>query len=171
MKKTACLLLVVCICCIFVCSFAEYTPSYMNDKITREYKYDNSGIFPMLVIQEGDLDEDVLCHTIREIIKADISSKNETIEEIWIDKDAVLYIVLDWEPGYCKKYSITDADLADMRFTDITDDLLKYPDIDQFWDKILFDCPGGTGLFTKDMIVDSEFGRYFDGQYIYAAFY
>lgn len=160
MKRILCLLAAVSICCLCTVSFADYTPSMAGDKNTREYKYEGDPDFPDLVLQEGDLDEAVLCQTIREIIKEQIDTDNEVIEEISIDKDAILKIVISWNPGFTDGWS--DVYMAQTRFSGITDSILRYPEIDQFWNKILFVYPGGEGLFSKDMIVDSEYGRYFN---------
>lgn len=158
MKRILCLLVVAV--CLFSFALADYTPSYSTDKVEREYKYDESGFSPKLIIQEGDLDESCLCATIREIIKDDIGEK-ETIEEVSIDSDAVLHIVVSWGPDAIPQY-IENYEIARDRFCSITDSILSYVDLDAYWETIQYTYPNGEATFTKDMIIDSEYGRYFD---------
>ena len=158
MKKLLALTLVLVLAC--AAALADYTPSYGTDTETREYKYENE----KLVLQDEDLDESHLCLTIREIIKGSISEK-ETIEEVSLDQDAVLRIVVQWGPDAVPEY-FESIDVALSRFGTISDSLLSYKELDEYSDKIQYVYPNREALFTKDMIVDAGYGRYFDEEYI-----
>lgn len=163
MKKVFCFIVAVCVCCMSIMAVADYAPSYSGEENKREYKYEGEGIFSHLVLQEGDLAENVFCQTIREIIKEDVSVESgEKIEEVSFD-NAVLHIVVSWIPGYLEDKYVTDVDVARMICCYITDDILKFEELDQYWEKIVFTYINGEAVFTKDMIVNSEYGRYFDG--------
>ena len=142
----------------FICSvaLADYAPSYNTDKVSREYKYEDD----KLVLQEGDLDESCLCATIREIIKEDVGEK-ETIEEVSIDNNLILHIVVNWGPEAVPQ-GFENYDIARDRFCSITDSILSYVDLDDYWETIQYTYPNGEATFTKDMIIDSDYGRYFD---------
>lgn len=53
--------------------------------------------------------------------------------------------------------------LAESRTSSITDEILSHEPLDKVWDTIIVDFKDiGKISFTKDDIVNSEYGRYFE---------
>lgn len=162
MRKIMSLFLVsIFICSYAILSSAEYVSSYDGDECTREYKYEDDGFFSVLILQDGDLDSEYFCQTLRELVKDQIG-EGETIKEISLSTDHTLHIVIDWPADFLEENFLSNADLAEARFSSITDKILAYQELDDYWDKIVFTYPDGEIEIGEESIIESEYGRYFD---------
>lgn len=87
--------------------------------------------------------------------------KNETVTDV-VCESGTLIIYVDLENAVVPD-GFTIKDIALSRVSSITDAILAIPNCDDFWDEIIIDF-GKVGAVknTKENIVDSEYGRYFD---------
>ena len=156
MKRFLCILLVSML--IMPGAFAEYKPSLPEDK-PRQLEVE-PGLFGKIVLHENDLEEDTLCATIRAIIENGGLSEGQTVSAVRLVK-AVLTIEVQWEEGSTGR--LTNGMMAQTRAMDITEALLDYVELDQFWETIQLVFPLRKAILTKNMIETNEYGgRYFD---------
>lgn len=154
-------------CLILPFAFAEkekspvYQPSYAGDPAFREFLDDDGPIFVRLVLEEGDLEADTLCATVREMIRFGAADFYDEPEEISLDEDGVLRIVAAWTPEFLAEKGDSNDDYAVQVCWNYTDSILRYKDLDPYWEKILFAYPDGEIELTKDMIVEDDYLREF----------
>ena len=156
-------------CFILSFAFAEgekkpvYKPSYAGDPSFREFLDDDGDIFVRLILEEGDLEADTLCATVREMIRFGAAKFFDEPVEVSLDEDGVLRIVADWTPEFLAGKGTSNDDYAREVCLNYTDSILKYKDLDPYWEEVLFVYPGGEMELTKDMIVEDYYQRGFDG--------
>ena len=168
MNRTGRVFIVLLVFC-FTLSFAfaekeegpVYKPSYAGDPAFREFLDDDGPIFVRLVLEEGDLEADTLCATVREMIRFGAADFYDEPEEISLDEDGVLRIVAAWTPEFLAEKGDSNDDYAVQVCWNYTDSILKYKDLDPYWEKILFAYPDGEIELTKDMIVEDDYLREF----------
>lgn len=154
-------------CLIFSFAFAEeekrpvYKPSYAGDPAFRTFLDDDGPIFMRLILEEGDLEADTLCATIREMIRFGAADFYDEPGEISLDEDGVLRISVVWTPEFLAEKGISNDDYAVEVCWNYTDSILKYKDLDPYWEMILFAYPDGEIELTKDMIEEDYYQREF----------
>lgn len=156
-------------CLILSFAFAEeeqkpvYKPSYAGDPSFREFLDDDGDIFVRLILEEGDLEADTLCATVREMIRFGAAEFYDEPVEVSLDEDGVLRIVAAWTPEFLAKEGISDDEYAMEVCHNYTTSILKYKDLDPYWEEVLFVYPGGEMELTKDMVFEDYYQRGFDG--------
>lgn len=139
----------------------EYTPAKAGDK-SGEYEH---GKYGDIILADHDLEHDTLCRTVKDIIENGALSKGMSVVSVRLVK-GVLTIEITWPEDAYKP--LTNGMYAQNCASNVTDAILEYEELDQFWDKISLVFPLRKATFTKSMIRKNEFGgRYIDEMQIY----
>ena len=166
-RRTAAFALVFCLILSFAFAGEEkkpvYKPSYAGDPSFREFLDDDGDIFVRLILEEGDLEADTLCATVREMIRLDSEGFFDEPVEVSLDEDGVLRIVADWTPEILAEEGISNDEYAMEVCYNYTTGILKYKDLDPYWEEVLFVYPGGEMELTKDMVFEDYYQRVFEG--------
>ena len=151
MKKALILLLALL---LITPAFAEtYPPA--TEPPTREYTYDD---YYTLILQDGDLEPSILCQTIWAMIDGAVGEK-DTIREVSLD-NGTLTITVTWPDD--APSPLTNGMYAQTRASSITDAILDYEELDEYWTSLHLVFPGAEATFTPDMAQDDGYGRYID---------
>lgn len=89
--------------------------------------------------------------------------EGEHLSDVTLENRHVI-ITVDFSEKGENALGASDIDLAEVRFSDITDAVLEIKDYDDLWDSMTVDYGADIGSITKtkDDIKDEGLGRYFD---------
>lgn len=102
--------------------------------------------------------------TFLKLILAENTPKDTALQDITFN-DLVLIIEVDISQMPHANESLTEMEYAlEFCASCLTDPILQYTELDACWEFIIIDSGAGVNvIFTKEDIVDSEYGRFFEG--------
>ena len=167
MKKVLCLLMVfMAVLCGSALAETEYEGSYDSNRETQTYYTDEMNRY---ILRADDLSKENLCYTIREIMEQCVLLDDDFIDcvSFWGRGNLAISVFIGSDP----LNDLSEEEISQIAMSRLTRELLLYPELDKYWNKITFMTEAGSIILTKDMIRKDEQGRYFNMVFRYDAAY
>jgi hypothetical protein len=155
MNKYIICIVVACLTFALTVGLAEYVPA--TEPPAREFQ--RADAFSPFTVTPDDLLPENVCQLIWAIAQDGIGSSDQ-LTQVRIDGDVLTICVTLGSDSIPDGF--TYVDVASSRVSSVTDEILEYAELDDLWNAIAFDFPQASAFLTKDMVVDSQYGRYFD---------